>query len=429
MSEASPMTDRHRETGFEGFAGTCRSSTPSRRSACTASSGWPPAFRLFGRFGFDEGVAGHITARDPEHLDHFWVNPFGMNFSHIRVSDLILVNDKGEVVEGDAAVNGAAFAIHSQVHAARPDVIAAAHSHSIYGKSWSSLGRLLDPLTQDACAFYEDHALFDDYTGVVLDPEEGKRIAHALGERKAVILRNHGLLTVGHSVDEAVWWFITMERSCQAQLLAEAAGTPVLIDADMAAPHRDAGRLARRRATLSFQPLYQKIIARAARPASTDASPRRGRSVARRCCERAYAFVPAMNALGFGELARDDVLRTIGDVDLERPRVELRRAPARPSPRRGARRRRHRQPSSLSGRWNSSVSITPGFTTWTPHVGVARGRLPSTPTNAVSAALVAVYAASPGGPRRAATDEMFTIRPPRSMSSGSSASVRRMGEK
>src|SRR5690348_3155750 len=193
------------------------------------------SFRLFGRFGFDEGVAGHITARDPERLDHFWVNPFGMNFSHIRVSDLILVNDKGEVVEGNAFVNGAAFAIHSQIHAARPDVIAAAHSHSVYGKSWSTLGRLLDPLTQDVCAFYEDHAVFDDYTGVVLDLDEGKRIAHALGDRKAAILRNHGLLTVGHSVDEAVWWFITMERTCQAQLLAEAAGKTVSIDPEMAA--------------------------------------------------------------------------------------------------------------------------------------------------------------------------------------------------
>src|SRR5690606_28731469 len=117
-------------------------------------------FRLFGRFGFDEGVAGHITARDPEHLDCFWVNPFGMNFSHIRVSDLILLNHEGQVVEGDGLVNAAAFAIHSQVHAARPDVIAAAHSHSIYGKSWSALGRLLEPTTQDACAFYDDHALF-----------------------------------------------------------------------------------------------------------------------------------------------------------------------------------------------------------------------------------------------------------------------------
>ena len=215
-------------------------------------------FRLFGRFGFDEGVAGHITARDPEHLDCFWVNPFGMNFSHIRVSDLILVNHEGQVVEGDGLVNGAAFAIHSQVHAARPDVIAAAHSHSIYGKSWSALGRLLDPITQDACAFYDDHALFDDYTGVVLDLEEGKRIGHALDDRKAVILRNHGLLTVGHSVDEAVWWFITMERSCQAQLLAEAAGTPVLIDPAMA--QLTASQVGSHiSGYFSFQPLYAKI--------------------------------------------------------------------------------------------------------------------------------------------------------------------------
>ncbi len=117
------------------------------------------AFRLFSRFGFDEGVAGHITARDPERLDHFWVNPFGMHFGRIRASDLILVNLRGEVVEGRHDVNVAAFAIHSQVHAARPEVVAATQAHSTYGKAWSSLGRLLDPITQDACAFYEDHAL------------------------------------------------------------------------------------------------------------------------------------------------------------------------------------------------------------------------------------------------------------------------------
>lgn len=216
-------------------------------------------FRLFGRYGFDEGVAGHITARDPERLDHFWVNPFGMNFKHIRVSDLILVNDEGQVVEGERGVNGAAFAIHSQVHAARPDVVAAAHSHSIYGKSWSTLGRLLDPLTQDACAFYEDHALFDDYTGVVLDLEEGKRIAHAVGDGKAVILRNHGLLTVGHSVDEAVWWFITMERTCQAQLLAEAAGSPVKIS-DEAARHTASQVGSHVAGWFSFSPLYDWIV-------------------------------------------------------------------------------------------------------------------------------------------------------------------------
>ena len=215
-------------------------------------------FRLFGKFGFDEGVAGHITVRDPEHADRFWVNPFGMNFKHIRVSDLVCVDHTGAVVEGNARVNTAAFAIHSQVHAARPDVVAAAHSHSLHGKAWSSLGRLLDPITQDACAFFEDHSLFDDFTGVVLDTEEGKRIGVALGDNKAVILRNHGLLTVGHSVDAAVWSFITMERTCQAQLLAEAAGTPVLIDPDIArVTHDQVGSPAG--CYYSFQPLWDMI--------------------------------------------------------------------------------------------------------------------------------------------------------------------------
>jgi ribulose-5-phosphate 4-epimerase/fuculose-1-phosphate aldolase len=216
-------------------------------------------FRLFSKFGFDEGVAGHITARDPELDDHFWVNPFGMHFSHIKASDLILVNHQGDVVQGDRPVNGAAFAIHSQVHAARPDAVAAAHSHSTYGRAFSTLGKPLDPITQDVCAFYDDHAVFDDYTGVVLDVEEGKRIAHALGENKAAILRNHGLLTVGHSVDEAVWWFITMERSCQVQLLAEAAGTPVLIDPEMAklTSTQVGSHFA---GWFSFQPLYERIV-------------------------------------------------------------------------------------------------------------------------------------------------------------------------
>jgi ribulose-5-phosphate 4-epimerase/fuculose-1-phosphate aldolase len=217
------------------------------------------AFRLFARFGFDEGVAGHITVRDPEHHDYFWVNPFGVYFGHIRVSDLILVDDKGEVVEGNYPVNSAAFAIHSRVHAARPDVVAAAHSHSMYGKAWSSLGRLLDPITQDACAFYEDHGLFDDYTGVVYDTSEGDRIGEALGSHKAVILRNHGLLTVGRSVDEAAWWFITMDRSCQAQLLAEAAGKPVKISHDSAVVARcQVGNSLG--GWFQFQPMWHRIV-------------------------------------------------------------------------------------------------------------------------------------------------------------------------
>jgi ribulose-5-phosphate 4-epimerase/fuculose-1-phosphate aldolase len=218
------------------------------------------AFRLFGRFGFEEGVAGHITARDPEHPDRFWVNPFGMNFRQIRVSDLICVDHEGTVVHGDWPVNTAAFAIHSQVHRARPDVRAAAHSHSVHGKTFSTLGALLDPLTQDACAFYEDHAVFDDYTGVVLDVAEGARIAEALGDNKMAVLRNHGLLTVGASVDAAAWWFITGERSCQAQLLAMAAGKPISIDHDQARlTHSQVG--SEIAGAVNFHPLWSWIVA------------------------------------------------------------------------------------------------------------------------------------------------------------------------
>lgn len=218
------------------------------------------AFRLFGKFGFDEGLAGHITVRDPEFPDCFWVNSMGVSFKQMKVSDLILVDHKGEIIEGEGILNGAAFTIHSAIHKARPDVLAAAHSHSLYGKAWSSLRRPLDPITQDACAFYDDHVVFDDYTGVVLDGGEGERIAEGLQDKKAAILSNHGLLTVGKSVEEAAWWFITMERSCQAQLLAEAAGTPVLIDPDVAKTTFDnvGSDLA---GWFSFQPLYSVITA------------------------------------------------------------------------------------------------------------------------------------------------------------------------
>jgi ribulose-5-phosphate 4-epimerase/fuculose-1-phosphate aldolase len=195
------------------------------------------SFRIFGRFGFDEGVAGHITVRDPGNPDLFWVNPFGMSFKQITADDLILVNHGGEVVGGATQwpLNRAAFAIHSSLHAARPDVMAAAHSHSKFGRAFSALRERLSPITQDSCIFYEDHELFDDYTGVVNDPDEGKRIAAALGESKAAILANHGILTVGQSIEETIFWYVTMERTCEVELLARAAGEVTPIPHDVAA--------------------------------------------------------------------------------------------------------------------------------------------------------------------------------------------------
>lgn len=220
------------------------------------------AFRIFGKFGFSEGVAGHITARDPEFTDTFWVNPFGVSFNRIKVSDLIRVDEEGKIVEGKhTMLNQAAFAIHSRLHHARPDVVAAAHSHSIYGKSWSAMGKLLDPLTQDSCAFYEDHAIYDDYKGVVLDSSEGDEIALALGDKKAAILKNHGLLTVGLSVEEAAWWFITMERSCQAQILVESMNIdPQLISPEVAFSTRNNEIGFPAAGWFSFQPLLQDIM-------------------------------------------------------------------------------------------------------------------------------------------------------------------------
>ncbi|WP_424813416.1 class II aldolase/adducin family protein [Roseococcus sp. YIM B11640] len=215
-------------------------------------------FRLFARYGYDQGLAGHVTARDPEKLDHFWVNPLGFHFGRIRVSDLILVNDHGDVVEGSHAVNRAAFAIHSAIHAARPDVVAAAHTHSTHGKAFSTLGKLLDPLTQDSCAFYGSHSLFDDFTGVVLEESEGQRIAAALGPHKAVILKNHGLLTVGQSVEAAAWRFIALDNAARTQLLAEAAGTPQHIRPEVAA-HTASQVGNERGGILSFHPLWDKI--------------------------------------------------------------------------------------------------------------------------------------------------------------------------
>ncbi|MEU4980275.1 class II aldolase/adducin family protein [Streptomyces sp. NPDC021969] len=219
------------------------------------------ALRLFGRYGFEDGVSGHITARDPEYTDCFWVNPFGMAFAHIRVSDLVLVNSEGQVVEGGHHVNQAAFTVHSQVHAARPDVVAVAHCHSVHGRALSALGEPLEPITQESCAFYEDHALYDSYSGVAVDAEEGRRIARVLGSGKALVLRNHGLLTVGDSVDAAAWWFVSLERSCQVQLLAKAAGRPVPIGHRQAVATREqlGGDLV---AWINYQPLWQEVTRR-----------------------------------------------------------------------------------------------------------------------------------------------------------------------
>lgn len=195
------------------------------------------AFRIFGDLGYDEGVAGHITVRDPIKLDCFWVNPFGLHFSLIQPSDLLLVDHKGDILDESGPcrlLNTAAFMIHSAIHTARPDVLCAAHSHSIYGRAFSTLGKELDITTQDSTAFYQDHAVYKQFNGAVLAEDEGQRIAETLGDKKAIILQNHGLLVATATIESTVHFFVSFEKCCKAQLMADAAAAqtgikPVLI--------------------------------------------------------------------------------------------------------------------------------------------------------------------------------------------------------
>ena len=181
------------------------------------------SYRLFASFRWGDLGDGHITARDPERTDCFWVLRSGVSFHRATVDDLLLVGPTGAVIEGDGRYNTTAHHIHWPIHEARPDVIAAAHTHTQWGTPFSAERRLLGPITQEACMFHDDHSLFDDEEVQVLSLDGGKRIASALGSNLAVILANHGLLTTGPGVAEATAAFVTMERVCEAILKAPAA--------------------------------------------------------------------------------------------------------------------------------------------------------------------------------------------------------------
>ncbi|MFL9898680.1 class II aldolase/adducin family protein [Paraburkholderia fungorum] len=217
-------------------------------------------YRIFSMHGFDAGIAGHISCRDPILTDHFWVNPLGVHFSRIRVSDLVLVDHTGRIVDGKHPINAAAYAIHSRIHQARPDVVAAAHSHSRYCTTYASFGELIPPITQEAVGFYNSHSLFDGYNGIAANTSEGDLIAQALGPNKAVICRHHGVFTVGETLEEAVSWYLRAERACEQVLLARAAGTPKQIDPEMAAyTVKQVG--SPRAGWFGLQPLLDKVLA------------------------------------------------------------------------------------------------------------------------------------------------------------------------
>lgn len=188
------------------------------------------AYRLFGAYHWGEQGDGHITARDPERTDSFWLLRYGVPFSHATVGDLLLVGPDGSVIEGRGEINSTAFYIHMPVHEARPDVVCAAHTHTGYGTPWSAHGQPFRTICQEAVAFHGDHAVFADGEVDVQSADGGKRIAAALGDTKLAILRAHGLLTVGGSIDEAIGWFLMAERV--AEVHVKAAGAEPISDDD-----------------------------------------------------------------------------------------------------------------------------------------------------------------------------------------------------
>ena len=180
------------------------------------------AYRIFGALGWGSLGDGHISARDPERADCFWLGRYGVPFRYMTTDDLVLVRPDG-TIEGGGHINMAAYYIHAPVHEARPGIVAAAHCHTPYGTPFSTNVTRLLPISQESCAFFDDHEIFDDEEVSIVDTDGGKRIAAALGDTRAAILRNHGLLTVGDTVDVAVGYFLLMERCAEVQVKAPAA--------------------------------------------------------------------------------------------------------------------------------------------------------------------------------------------------------------
>jgi ribulose-5-phosphate 4-epimerase/fuculose-1-phosphate aldolase len=163
---------------------------------------------------------GHISARDPVRQDCFWLLRYGVSYHAATVHDLVLVGPDGDLVLGDGAINTAAYYIHHPILMARPDAVSATHVHTGWGTPFSAEVRPILPISQESCIFFEDHAIFDDEEVQVQSVDAGKRIAEALGDKRAIILRNHGLLTVASRVDEAVGSFVHMERVAEVHMKA-----------------------------------------------------------------------------------------------------------------------------------------------------------------------------------------------------------------
>lgn len=200
------------------------------------------ACRAFAIEKFDYGFAGHLTIRDPEHPNLYWTNPMAVHFNQVKVSNLILADHHGNVLEGKHAINRAGFVLHAAVHEMHPDILAMCHAHTVYGTAFASLGKELEPITQDTAAFFEDHVVIREEAGqVAVEVKAGHKVASAFKGVKAAIHQNHGLFTASrHSIEAAAFWFIALERCCKQQMAVQASGhKPILLGPDVARYSRE----------------------------------------------------------------------------------------------------------------------------------------------------------------------------------------------
>ena len=178
-------------------------------------------YQLFAALGWGDLGDGHISGRDPEFPDTIWLLDANTPFKLARNDALVRLNSKGEVVQGNGTTNWPAFYIHYPILNARPDITSVAHTHTPFGTPFAAEARLFEPITQESCIFIDDHAVFDDEEVQVQDLDCGARIANSLAKNRGLVLRNHGLLTVGSTVKESVVWFVLMERVAEAHLKAK----------------------------------------------------------------------------------------------------------------------------------------------------------------------------------------------------------------
>jgi ribulose-5-phosphate 4-epimerase/fuculose-1-phosphate aldolase len=221
------------------------------------------ACRAFAVWGLDYGFAGHLTVRDPEHPELYWTNPMAVPFSRVSLSNLILADHAGRVVQGHHAINRAGFVLHAAVHEAHPDIMAMCHAHTVYGVAYASLGIPLAPITQDACAFFEDHVVITDEGGkVAVEESAGHNVATAFKGVRAAIHQNHGLLTCSrHSIEAAAFWFMALERCCHQALMVAASGVPPkLVPSDKARYSREHVG-SEYIGWLHFQPVWEQLRA------------------------------------------------------------------------------------------------------------------------------------------------------------------------